>query len=71
VVSFTLPQGKSLRYPLARRLGGRQSQSVYGAEEKNSQHTEQGIRRAFETCIVRRISGHSRWRGEEEEAGED
>jgi hypothetical protein len=41
VVSFTLqpfyPQGKSTRYPLNRRLGGSQSQSGHGGEEKNSQ----------------------------------
>jgi hypothetical protein len=32
-----LPQGKSLRYPLYRRLGGSQSRSGRGGEEKNSQ----------------------------------
>jgi hypothetical protein len=41
VVSFTprplYPQGKSPRYPLDRRLGGPQSRSGYGVEEKNSQ----------------------------------
>jgi hypothetical protein len=41
VVSFTprplYPQGKSLRYPLDRKLGGLQSQSGHGTEEKNSQ----------------------------------
>jgi hypothetical protein len=31
-----LPQGKSLRYPLDRRLGGLQSRSKRGGEEKNS-----------------------------------
>jgi hypothetical protein len=40
VVSFTLwplyPQGN--RYPLDRRLGGPQSRSGRGGEEKNSQH---------------------------------
>jgi hypothetical protein len=33
----TLPQGKSPRYPLDRRLGGPQSRSGRGGEEKNSQ----------------------------------
>jgi hypothetical protein len=41
VVSFTprplYPQGKSPRYPLQRRLGGPQSRSGRGGEEKNSQ----------------------------------
>jgi len=41
VVSFTprplYPRGKSLRYPLDRRLGGPQSRSGRGGEEKNSQ----------------------------------
>jgi hypothetical protein len=41
VVSFTLqplyPQGKSPPYPLDRRLGGLQSRSGHGVEEKNSQ----------------------------------
>jgi hypothetical protein len=41
VVSFTrrplYPQGKSLWYPLDRRLGGVQSRSGRGGEEKNSQ----------------------------------
>jgi hypothetical protein len=31
------PQGKSLWYPLDRRLGGPQSRSGRGGEEKNSQ----------------------------------
>jgi hypothetical protein len=30
-------QGKSLRYPLDRRLGGPQNRSGHGGEEKNSQ----------------------------------
>jgi hypothetical protein len=42
VVSFTTrplyPQGKSPWYPLDRRLGGPQSRSGRGGEEKNSQH---------------------------------
>jgi hypothetical protein len=42
VVSFTArhlyPQGKNPWYPLYRRLGGPQSRSVRGGEEKNSQH---------------------------------
>jgi hypothetical protein len=42
VVSFTprplYPQGKSPLYPLDRRLGGPQSRSGRGGEEKNSQH---------------------------------
>jgi hypothetical protein len=41
VVSFThrplYPQGKSIWYPLGRRLGGSQSRSGRGGEEKNSQ----------------------------------
>jgi hypothetical protein len=41
MVIFTLrplyPQGKSPWYPLDRRLGGPQSQSGRGGEEKNSQ----------------------------------
>jgi hypothetical protein len=41
MVSFTplpvYPQEKSPRYPLDRRLGGPQSLSGYGDEEKNSQ----------------------------------
>jgi hypothetical protein len=41
VVSFTRrllhPQGKSPWYPLDRRLGGPQSRSGSGGEEKNSQ----------------------------------
>jgi len=41
VVSFTprplYTQGKSPRYPLDRRLGGPQSRSGHGGEEKNSQ----------------------------------
>jgi hypothetical protein len=41
VVSFTprplYPKGKSLSYPLDRRLGGPQSRSGRGGEEKNSQ----------------------------------
>jgi len=32
-----LPQGKSPWYPLNRRLGGTQSRSGHGGEEKNSQ----------------------------------
>jgi hypothetical protein len=32
-----LPQGKSCRYPLERRLGGPQIRSGRGGEEKNSQ----------------------------------
>jgi hypothetical protein len=32
-----LPPGKDTRYPLDRRLGGPQSQSGRGGEEKNSQ----------------------------------
>jgi hypothetical protein len=35
--SATFPQGKSPLYPLERRLGGRQSRSERGSEEKNSQ----------------------------------
>jgi hypothetical protein len=46
VVSFTpwplYPQGKSPMYPLDRRLGGPQSLSGRGGEEKNSQPS-QGI----------------------------
>jgi hypothetical protein len=34
-----LPPGKSLWYPLDRRLGGPQSRSGRGGEEKNSQPT--------------------------------
>jgi hypothetical protein len=41
VVSFTpgrfIPQGKSPWYPFDRKLGGPQSQSGRGGEEKNSQ----------------------------------
>jgi len=41
VVSLTprtvYPQGKGPRYPLDRRLGGLQSGSEHGGEEKNSQ----------------------------------
>jgi hypothetical protein len=41
VVSFTIrllyPQGKSTWYPLDRRMGGSQSRSGCGGEEKNSQ----------------------------------
>jgi hypothetical protein len=41
VVSFTTrpfyPKGKSPLYPLDRRLGGAQSRSGHGGEEKNSQ----------------------------------
>jgi len=33
----TLPQGKSPWYPFDRRLGGAQSHSGHGGEEKNSQ----------------------------------
>jgi hypothetical protein len=33
----TLPSGKKLRYPLDRRLGGPQSRSGRGGEEKDSQ----------------------------------
>jgi hypothetical protein len=32
-----LPQGKSPRYPLDKRLGGPQGHSGLGGEEKNSQ----------------------------------
>jgi hypothetical protein len=32
----TLPQSKSLRYPLDRRLGGPQSRSGRGGEEKSA-----------------------------------
>jgi hypothetical protein len=35
--SAALPQGKSPWYPLDRRLGGLQSRSGHGGEEKNSQ----------------------------------
>jgi hypothetical protein len=39
VTSWPLyPQGKSPRYPLDRRLGGPQSRSGCGGEEKNSQN---------------------------------
>jgi len=34
----TLPQGKRPWYPLDKWLGGTQSQSGHGGEEKNSQH---------------------------------
>jgi hypothetical protein len=41
VISFThqplYPQGESTWYPLDRRLGGPQSRSGHGGEEKNSQ----------------------------------
>jgi hypothetical protein len=41
-VSFTLPaalsRGSNSRYPLGRRLGGSQSRSGRGGEEKNSHH---------------------------------
>jgi hypothetical protein len=37
------PQGKSSRYPLYRRLGGTQSRSGRGGEEKNSQPPPPGI----------------------------
>jgi hypothetical protein len=36
-VPAVLPQGKSPWYPLDRRLGGPQSRSGRGGEEKNSQ----------------------------------
>jgi hypothetical protein len=34
---FTLPHGKSLWFPLDRRLGGPQNRSERGGEEENSQ----------------------------------
>jgi hypothetical protein len=37
-VPAALPQGKSPWYPLDSRLGGPQSRSGRGGEEKNSQH---------------------------------
>jgi hypothetical protein len=36
--SAALPQGKSLWYPLDRRMGRPQNRSERGGEEKNSQH---------------------------------
>jgi hypothetical protein len=49
VVSFTTRplylQGKSPWYPLDRRLGGPQSRSGHGGEEKNSQNADRPARR--------------------------
>jgi len=39
-----LPQGNNSQYPLDRRLGGPQSCSGRGGEEKNSQPIPPGIR---------------------------
>jgi hypothetical protein len=51
----TLPprQGKSLRYPLDMRLGGPQSRSGGGGEEKNSQPLSR-----FEPPIIQPIAQH-------------
>jgi hypothetical protein len=57
VVSFTprpiYPQRKSTWYPLDRRLGGSQSRSGRGGEEKNSQSLP-----GFEPRIIQRIAQH-------------
>jgi hypothetical protein len=49
VVSFTPQplylQGKSLWYPLVRRLGGPQSRSGRGGEEKNSQPPSDNLKK--------------------------
>jgi hypothetical protein len=44
------PQGKSPWYPLDRRLGGPQSQSGHGGEEKNSQ-----LLPGLETLIIQSV----------------
>jgi hypothetical protein len=55
VVSFTpcllYPQGKSPWYPLGRRLGGPQSRSGHGGEEKNFQPLS-----GFEPSIIQPVS---------------
>jgi hypothetical protein len=57
VVSFTLrpfcPHGKSPWYPLDRRLGGPQSRSAGGGEEKNSQPLPE-----LEPPIIRLVAQH-------------
>jgi hypothetical protein len=58
MVSFTprppYPQGKSTHYPLDMRLGGPQSRSGHGAEQKNSQPSP-GIELAIPLHYVRLI----------------
>jgi hypothetical protein len=52
MASFTprplYPQGNSPWYPLDRRLGGPQSQSGHGGEEKNSQTSRTDVQRAHD-----------------------
>jgi hypothetical protein len=47
------PQGKNLWYPLERRLGGPQSWSGHGSEEKNSQPLP-----GLEPLIIQLIAQH-------------
>jgi len=60
VVSFTprplYPQGKSLRYPLDRKLGGPQSLSGRGGEENNFKPTP-GIESAIAQPVASRYTG--------------
>jgi len=49
----TLPQVNSCQYPLDRRLGGAQSRSGRGEEEKQSIPVPSGIRAAVVQSVVR------------------
>jgi hypothetical protein len=69
VVSFTprpiYPQGKSPWYPLDRRVGGPQSCSAHGGEEKNSQPPPgiepQNPDRPARSPALYRLSHHGSW----------
>jgi hypothetical protein len=54
------PQGKSPWYPLDRRLGGPQSQSVCCGEEKNSQPTP-GLEPQIIQPVAQRYSTELSW----------
>jgi hypothetical protein len=64
VVSFTprslYPQGKSPCYPLDRRLGGPQSRSERGGDEKNSQSLL-GLERPIIQPVAQRYTTELSW----------
>jgi hypothetical protein len=72
VVSFTsrpfYPQGKSRFYPLDRRLGGPQSQSGRGGEEKNS-HPLPGLESPIIHLVAQRYTTELSRLGYKEDKG--
>jgi hypothetical protein len=55
-----LPPGKEPQYPLDRRLGGPQSQSGHGGEEKNSTyvHSIERVKIGHDLCLIMFCSCH-------------